>query len=381
MNPLAKPPAGLPFGRVAAALRERADPIVDEWDAVVRGAMPHLNRLTREEMRDSVPSILAGIADALGSADPGDADGVARRSARQGLSRFRLHYSVADIMHEDRLLRAVIVAQVEARLGGRMDAAEAAALHAAIDVMLRGAVAALVAEQEAQLRAAAERELKYLAFLSHDLTNNLGGVTLALKLLGRQIADCGPEAAATVGHAERSIRRTVDGMRRLLDHERLRKGDASPELRDVDLGDLADDLVRHFEPGAAAKGVTVVAEVCPGGAVARTDPELVWLVMQNLVGNAVKFSPSGAVRIRAVDRPPGAWGWAMSVSDEGPGIAPADVDRIFEAFRRGRSHGQEGVGLGLAVASQAARLLGAELSVESKVGAGATFVLSLPPRA
>jgi K+-sensing histidine kinase KdpD len=66
------------------------------------------------------------------------------------------------------------------------------------------------------------------------------------------------------------------------------------------------------------------------------------------------------------------------VSDEGPGIAPEVTQRIFEAFQRGEVHGQSGVGLGLAIAAQAAKLLEATLTVESRVGAGSTFRLALP---
>ena len=73
----------------------------------------------------------------------------------------------------------------------------------------------------------------------------------------------------------------------------------------------------------------------------------------------------------------GAW-QVLTVSDEGPGIAPKNLKAIFEAFRRGHTHGEDGVGLGLAVASQAAKRLGAELTVASKVGEGSTFRLALP---
>ena len=70
--------------------------------------------------------------------------------------------------------------------------------------------------------------------------------------------------------------------------------------------------------------------------------------------------------------------WVLSVSDEGPGIAPEQLQIIFKAFRRGEAHGQEGVGLGLAIASEAAKLLDAELTVKSEVGRGSVFRLSLP---
>jgi signal transduction histidine kinase len=95
------------------------------------------------------------------------------------------------------------------------------------------------------------------------------------------------------------------------------------------------------------------------------------------VGNAVKYSTRGIVRIGAKRRREDQH-WVLSISDEGPGIAKEHLARIFDAFRRGDAHGQPGVGLGLAIASQAAKLLGAELTVESSVGVGSRFRLILP---
>lgn len=115
------------------------------------------------------------------------------------------------------------------------------------------------------------------------------------------------------------------------------------------------------------------------GVVVQTDPELVSLVMRNLISNALKFVGSGTIQVRAEHQARQQESrWALCVADEGPGIAPEHLGRIFEAFQRGKAFGQEGVGLGLAIASQAAKLLGAELTVESNVGEGSTFCLRLP---
>jgi signal transduction histidine kinase len=122
-----------------------------------------------------------------------------------------------------------------------------------------------------------------------------------------------------------------------------------------------------------------VAVDVPADAVMTGDGELVRLVLQNLIANAVKYSSRGTVRARAEQQENGRkGGWMLSVSDEGPGIAPDHLTHIFEAFRRGEMHGQQGVGLGLAIASRAAKLLNAELTVESKLGVGSTFRLALP---
>ena len=178
MNPLLAQLTHRPFPEMAKVIRVEADRITIAWDAVVREAMPQMQHLTFDEMKDSTPQILLAIADALESDDASLIRELIRRAPSQGLSRFRLNFDVVEVMQEDRLLRAITVQHVKAGLGHRMDVVESAALHAAIDVMLQRSVIALVDQQKSQLQAAAQTELKFLSFLSHDLNNNLNSVSL-----------------------------------------------------------------------------------------------------------------------------------------------------------------------------------------------------------
>jgi signal transduction histidine kinase len=137
----------------------------------------------------------------------------------------------------------------------------------------------------------------------------------------------------------------------------------------------------QFEREARAGGTALAIDVRPG-TVVESDPEMLTIVLQNLVGNAVKYGggggeAGGTIHIGGTACDGG--GGAVWVTDDGPGIARETVGRIFEAFARGEVRGQPGVGLGLAIASQAARLLAAELTVDSTLGAGSTFRLTLPP--
>jgi len=118
---------------------------------------------------------------------------------------------------------------------------------------------------------------------------------------------------------------------------------------------------------------------------AVTDRELVTLVLQNLMGNAVKYTPSGTIRVilRCGDKEEGKKGRAsavISVIDEGPGIEPERLEGLFAPFSRGETHGESGVGLGLAIARQAADLAGLRLWAESAPGKGSAFHVELPRR-
>jgi len=154
----------------------------------------------------------------------------------------------------------------------------------------------------------------------------------------------------------------------------LRRQQLSVRVRAVELLQLANFLTAQSFLGAKLKGLTMDVDV-PADAVVESDPDLIVLVLQNLVGNSIKYSERGCIRVAA--RRDTGDRWTLFVSDEGPGIPPQQLDRIFNSFERADVDTQRGLGLGLAIACEAARLLGAELSVRSQLGVGSTFGLTL----
>lgn len=378
-----------PFPEVAGALRATAHSITQTWKSTIRAVLPQLRHLTGEQLRDSTPQILLAIADAMASEDPGMISGLIAKAPAQGLSRLALRFDVTDVMQEDRLLRAIMVQQIEDYMGRRLDIPESTALHAAVDLMLQQSVIALVDEQKVQLRAAAEVELKFVSYLSHDLSNNLNGISLWLDVFDTELSSAGTKgignAQACVAmrealtEARRSINDTAVGMRRMLEHERLRmSGDVLPRTK-VDLHDVVTQVVRHLSPEAANRGIALSVEV-RAGAIVDSDAELLVIVLQNLVGNGLKYGGGGqgGGTVRIGGEAVKAGGGTLWVADDGKGIAQETFGRIFLAFRRGAARGQPGVGLGLAIALEAARLMGATLSVSSELGTGSTFFLTLP---
>jgi signal transduction histidine kinase len=366
------------FPEVADALRPRAAQIIEEWMTLARRAIPSANALSHDDLRDNLPNILKGMADALGS--DSSTNELKGESPAQGIIRFQQRYDVRDLMTEDRLLRKVIIIQTEAGLKRRMTQEEQIGLEIGIDLMMQEAVVAFVNHQNTQLRSAAEVELKYLSFLSHDLNNNLGTITLWLQVLRSQLATSAGfgEALRTLDTAQQTILDTIGGMGRLLQAERLRRQGVQPAAAPVNLQTLITNLVGPALQLAERKGVDVVAEVEPN-IVVVSDGELITLVLQNLIGNAIKYSTRGTVTIRC-RRNKDDERIVISVSDQGPGIPREDLEHIFAAFTRAHTYGQKGIGLGLTIASQATKLLDGELTVESEGGKGTTFSLFLPPK-
>jgi signal transduction histidine kinase len=235
-----------------------------------------------------------------------------------------------------------------------------------------------------RMQKAAESQLKHLSFLNHDLNNNLSAIALHLQLLKERLgaSPALSTEADSVDLALDSIRRTTEGMRRLLTYGHLRHqktGRTGPIVRPLDLCVLVEQILAQFELQAGHKNLHLLSDV-PPEAVVESDRELISLVLQNLVGNSLKYSTAGTVRLDAnrSKTAAGADQWVLSVSDQGPGIPPDQQRRIFQAFQRGESHDMEGMGLGLAIAADAAAMLGAALSVESQLGVGSTFRLVLP---
>jgi len=224
-----------------------------------------------------------------------------------------------------------------------------------------------------------EAELKNIAYLNHDLNNNLHAISLQLKVIRQRLAPMRElcEELEFLDRAQDAIAHTTEGMRRLLTYSKLRKRQAPLHLRPIRLLDVATMMATQNFLGARIKGLSVDVDV-PAEAVVEGDLDLLVLVLQNVVGNSIKYSKNGCVKLSARRDERGRW--TMFVSDEGPGIPQHQLERIFERFERADVN-EQGVGLGLSIASEAARVLGAELSVTSEVGVGSTFGLTLNPSA
>lgn len=259
-----------------------------------------------------------------------------------------------------------------------------------IDIMLQQGVLALVYEQKQMIRLASEAQLKYLSFLSHDLANNFLLISSNLEVLRRNLDKRSDMQDSTemISAALASMHRTREGMRRLLEHEHLRHSKTRPRVIAVNLMQVAEPVIVLAASDALGKGMRVEMDINPHANV-LTNPDLLTVILQNLVGNAIKHSarsaesrnsPGGCVRVTT--RREGE-SWILSVTDEGPGISPEHLDRLFKAFEQlpqpePGTDPDRGFGLGLAIASQAARLLDTVIEVETRSGVGSTFSARFP---
>jgi signal transduction histidine kinase len=228
----------------------------------------------------------------------------------------------------------------------------------------------------AQVRGMQRQRDLFFAMMNHELRNALTGVFgWAERLIRRRTPESAEQAAKEVYEG---TERTITLLNNFLDLTRLDAGKVRPVWREVDLGQAAQRALTGFEPAAEAKRLALTAEVAARSPALLTDPVRLQQILVNLVSNAVRHSPEGG-RVRLGVRPNGKT-IDFIVQDEGPGIPPDIVDRIFEPFERFDPHSGVGTGLGLPVSRRLAEVLGGSLTVDSAPGRGSTFTLALPPQ-
>jgi PAS domain S-box-containing protein len=247
------------------------------------------------------------------------------------------------------------------------------------------------AEREALLRrerqaragaeAASRAKTDFLAVVSHELKTPLNVITGFADLL--RDGDAGPLTDAQRRHLDRiraSSGQLLHMIEELLDYTRMEQGSDALAVGPVDVWELLEEAAGEAEEGARAKGLAVRLDARDGPVVVPTDRARARRLLGCILANAVKFTETGEVRLGARRE---AAAVAVVVADTGIGIAPDQLEMIWEPFWQGdkplvRRAG--GAGLGLALARRIARLLGGEIECRSVPGEGSTFTVRLPLR-
>jgi signal transduction histidine kinase len=239
------------------------------------------------------------------------------------------------------------------------------ASHQQTDAQLQQATRAAESANQAKSR--------YIASISHELRTPLNSIIGYAELVAED-----PAVPAHRRQAVEVIRRAGDHLLSLiegtLDLARIEGGRVSVDPRPMRLVDTLRTLADLFELQASTKALRFVTDFDPGlPEVVRGDEKRLRQVLINVIGNAVKFTQAGEVRLRATHARELA---VFEVEDTGPGMTDEELARIFEPFERGRTTAG-GSGLGLTIAKMLADLMGGELTVRSRPGEGTCFRLRL----
>ena len=247
-----------------------------------------------------------------------------------------------------------------------------------------------LAESNLALHEANKVKGEFLANVSHELRTPLNSIIGFAEVMQETLADrTGPVDEKRKRYAANIInssKRLLELINDLLDLAKIEAGRMEVRLATVSIQDTAEGLANLIRPQAEGRGVQVRVRVQPNMPPAETDPGKLQQVLFNFLANAVKFSPadSSVTLAATLENAPHANSQArlrLSVTDQGPGIAPEFQDKVFEKFCQldptvTREHG--GTGLGLTISKELADILGGHIELDSAAGHGATFALVIP---
>jgi signal transduction histidine kinase len=232
----------------------------------------------------------------------------------------------------------------------------------------------------AQAEEANRSKSEFLAVMSHELRTPLNAIDGYAELLELEVhgplTDTQREAVARIRRSERHLLGLINGV---LNYSRIEAGALTYQCEDVDLAEVIAVCDALTAPQRRAKSLAFHVHGCAPDVRVHADPDKLQQIILNLLSNAIKFTaPDGRIEIVCESQDAMV---SLSVTDTGRGIEPDQLRNIFDPFVQldtRYTRPQEGVGLGLAISRDLARGQGGDLTVDSAVGAGSTFTLTLP---
>jgi signal transduction histidine kinase/CheY-like chemotaxis protein len=244
--------------------------------------------------------------------------------------------------------------------------------------LIRQQRAALEAEHQAS-RAAREASLAkdaFLGMISHELRTPLHGIVSSIELLGLSFQSEGDRKV--IQRLDSAARHLEVQMRDLTDYARLGAGKLELRYQQFEPRELLASIIDEHTPAACVRGLRLESEAAGLTGPVDSDPHRIRQIVSNLVTNAIRYTEKGSVQVRLTQR---LAVLTIVVSDTGPGVPPNQLSLMFKEFTQldgSRARRFEGAGMGLAIVQGLLKLLGGNVAVESTVGEGTTFTVTIP---
>lgn len=222
------------------------------------------------------------------------------------------------------------------------------------------------------------RAVPVVGIVAHDLRSPLSVINAYTELLLTRSATLSVTDAGYIEQIAKASHYMMALTEDMLWFSAIENGRLRLNHQPVDLGDLAEAAAAMARLGAEAKGIVIETAKSDDPAVASVDPLRITQLLNNLIGNAVKFSTGGSsIRITTEAGKDRA---RLIVADQGCGIAPGRIGQLFQPFGGGTSgtSGEPSTGLGLYICSRVAEAHGGRIEVESQIGEGSRFIVTLP---
>ena len=239
-----------------------------------------------------------------------------------------------------------------------------------------------IQDKSRQLAEASQHKSQFLANMSHELRTPLNAILGYTELIADGIYGVPPEKMQTVlKRVESNGRHLLGLINAVLDLSKIEAGQFTLDLTDYSLQNVTETVYNAVESLAVDKKLIFKTEVQSDLPTGHGDERRLTQVLLNLVGNAIKFTDAGEVVITA-DASDGTFN--LAVRDTGPGISAADQAKLFQEFQQAdnsNTRKKEGTGLGLAISKRIIEMHGGRIWIESQVGQGSTFFVTLPVQA
>lgn len=355
---------------LASLIRLERDTLLAEWRQEVQQLSVARN-LDVPTLNDHIPDLLEELADELEAhVDESMIEELKRNPVIHGLDRLRLGFDVEEVVGEYNALRGVIQDLIERhdlRLRGPVNRT----INRVIDMSIGLAVKTYAAQKALEIQ---QRREEHLAFVAHDLRTPLSAIAMAAKILEVKVPDIvkDEEAATLLETMHRNVGRLNSLVVKVVQEEANLKAQEQKRVarREVKLRPLVEVLVSDLSPLADASNLSLLNRV-PEELTAFADANMLTLIFQNLISNAIDYTPNGEVIIGAkkIKEPAAVECW---VSDNGAGIPADRLENLFDKLETDPDRGS-GLGLGLAIVKQFVEAHGGRVSVESELGQGSTL--------
>lgn len=365
--------------RLAGLIKRERDALLSQWREQVR-RLPSAKHLDTPALNDHVPALLDELAAACRFAcDQTIPEALLEGSPpAHGMDRHQDRFDIVEVVAEYNILRGCIYDLAE-KHGLSLQGRAFHILNRVLDEAIGLAVQTFATERALEVQ---RRREEYLAFVAHDLRNPLNAISLAARVLQPKSSWQGdtPKTAQMLKTLRRNVRRLqllVEQILKESDHIKTETG-VKLERREFDLWPLVEALIHDLHPVAETASTQLINRISEDLTV-YADASLLKRVFQNLIANAINYTPRGEIVIGAQEA--GAEGEVECwVSDNGAGI-PEDRHEIIFDKQETDPEKEGGTGLGLAIVKTFVEAHGGKVTVESKEGVGSTFRFTLPGRA
>lgn len=375
------------FAEIGAVISQNVEILIDRWQQRTVIEQPEVAVAHRRELQDQLPSFLHAMGQALTETQVHDQVRPCLLAAEHGEQRWRAGWRLSEVIRDYQILRLVIHERLQIELNRALDVREAMAVGLVLDEAITAAVVSYVTYQEQHIRSTEEAldsanraKREFLANMSHEIRTPMTAILGFTDILRESVSH--PDHVDAVQTIKRNGEYLLEIVNDILDLSKIEAGKLEVERTLCSPVQLANEVVALIQVAARAKGLTLeVVEQGPIPATISTDSLRLRQVLINLVGNAVKFTDRGSVRLVLQETASPVPQLEFSVADTGIGMTAEQIQHVFDPFVQ-PDHSAErrrtGTGLGLTISKKLIEILGGTIDVESEPGRGSIFRVRLP---